>query len=316
MRVLQNILVGLDLHHGDRIASDVLEEASQAALTQAAELAQSSGARLTLCSVLEISEQAWHLIEVDKDNLHRTVEDVATTDLNNLADNLRSQGLKVDTAILVGKGWEQLTKQAIRGGHDMVIVGARKRSAVARALFGSTCNKLIRTCPVPVWVVKAEEVRELREVLVASDFSEVGQQVTAAGVTMAQYLKAKLFITHALEFPFEAYLRTAGISEPEVAAYRKRLHDEATENIHQQLAQTDYRTLDHGVMVEIVEGTPDAVIPQFIMDREVDLLVIGTHGRSGFSGMLLGNTAERVLPHVHCSLLAVKPADFVCPVTV
>lgn len=316
MRVLQNILVGLDLHHGDRIASEVLEAASQAALDQAVELAQTSGSKLTLATVLEISEPALHLIEIDKENLHRTVEDVAAADLAALADKLRSQGLKVETVLLIGKGWEQLTRQAIRGGHDLVVVGARKRTAVARALFGSTCNKLIRTCPVPVWVAKSEAVRELREIMVASDFSEVGQQVTAAGVMMAQFLKAKLFIAHALEFPFEAYLRTAGVSEPEVASYRKRLHDEATENMHQQLAQTDYRTLDHGVKVDVVEGTPDSVIPQFIEDQEIDLLVIGTHGRSGFSGMLLGNTAERVLPYVHCSLLAVKPLDFVCPVTI
>ena len=49
MQRLQNILVGLDLHHGDRIASDELEAASQAALDQAVELAKSHGARMTLC---------------------------------------------------------------------------------------------------------------------------------------------------------------------------------------------------------------------------------------------------------------------------
>ncbi len=313
---VQNILVGLDLHHGDRIASEHLEPTSQAALNQGVELARKTGASLTLCAVLELSPQAFHLIELDPLNAHRTVEDVAAADLEKLAQPLRQSGLTVATKLMVGKSWEQLTRQVIAGEHDLLVVGTRKRSATARAVFGSTCSKLIRVCPVPVWVVTPGEVRELREVLVASDFSEIAQLTTQAGVTMARHLGAKLFLLHALEFPFEAYLRTAGVSEEEVGNYRLRMHAEAHEHLHQQLAKTDYRTVEAGVKVEIVEGTPDAVIPQFIDDQEIDLLVIGTHGRSGLTGMLLGNTAERVLPHVHCSLLAVKPPGFVSPVTV
>lgn len=316
MHTWKNLLVGLDLHHGDRIASKELEAASQAALDQAVELATVCGASLTLVAVLELSEQAVHLIEADRQNLFNTVEDVAATDLQQLAEKLRGQGLKVTTRVVIGKGWEELTKEAIRGRHDLVIVGTRKRSSTTRMLFGSTSNKLLRTCPVPVWVVKPGEVRELREVLIATDFSEVGLQVSAAGVAVAKLLNAKLFVAHALEFPFETYLHTAGVSEAEIAGYRKRLHQEAHDNVLQQLSQCDYRTVQQGVKVEILEGSPDSVIPKLIDDDEIDLLVIGTHGRSGFSGMLLGNTVERLIPHVHSSLLVIKPADFVSPVKV
>ena len=314
MQSLQNILVGLDLHHGDRIASKQLEAASQGALDQAVELAKANGAAITLMAVLELSEQAVHLIEVDEENVYRTVEDVADTDLKVLAEQLTSQGLSITTKVVMGKGWEELTKQAIRGKHDLVVVGTRQRSSTARMLFGSTSNKLLRTCPVPVWVVKPGEIRELREVMVATDFSEIGLQITQAGVAVAKNLNAKLFIAHALEFPFDSYLHTAGISETEIASYRLRLRNEAQEKIHAQLSQTDYRTIEQGVRVELHEGSPDAVIPKLIEEHEIDVLVVGTHGRSGFSGMLLGNTVERLLPHVHCSLLVVKPANFVSPV--
>ncbi|MBI1345302.1 hypothetical protein GC163_03350 [bacterium] len=314
MARFQNILVGLDLHHGDRLTSDSLEAASDAALRQAVEIAELQGAKLTLCACLDISEQAHHLIEVDTQNLNQTVEDYAAAELEKLAGTLQARGLYVDKKIYFGKPSEQLARQAIRGEHDLVIVGNRKRNSAARALFGSTCHKLLRICPVPVWVVKPEELREVREVLVASDFSDVASSALHAGVAVAKALKAKLYLVHALEFAFESYLQTAGVSETEVKAYRKKLHEEAMANLQEQLAQTDYRTVEQGVKVEIVEGTPDAVIPQFIDDKEIDVLVIGTHGRSGFSGLLLGNTAERVLPHAHCSVLAVKPKDFVSPV--
>jgi universal stress protein E len=306
MQRLQNILVGLDLHHGDRIASDDLEPASQAALTQAVELAQSSGARLTLCSVLELSEQSFHLIDVDKANLHRTVEDAAHADLNKLAGKLRADGLTVDVLVRVGRSAVELTNQALSGRHDLVVVGTRKRGSTARMLFGSTSNKLIRTCPVPLWIAKPGEVRELREVLVASDFSDASLSALRAGVTAAAALNAKLFVVHSLEFPFEAYMRTAGVTEQQVAEYRQKLHAEARQNLQQHLHQTDYRTVQAGVKIDVIEGQPDDVIPKFIDDNEVDLMVIASHGRSGISAMLLGNTAERILPHAHCSVLVTR----------
>jgi universal stress protein E len=167
---------------------------------------------------------------------------------------------------------------------------------------------------VPVWIVKPGEVRELREVMVASDFSEPSLVATQAAVSVAAALNAKLFVVHALEFPFEAYLRTAGVTEQEVESYRRRLHEEAQQNLVNQVQQTDHRTVQPGVKIEIVEGQPDAVIPKFIDDHEIDLLVIATQGRSGLSGVLLGNTVERILPHAHCSLLVTKPPGFVSPV--
>ena len=53
---------------------------------------------------------------------------------------------------------------------------------------------------------------------------------------------------------------------------------------------------------------------EFVVAHGIDLVVMGTVGRSGISGMLIGNTAERVLRKLPCSVLAVKPEGFVSPV--
>lgn len=311
---MSNILVGVDLHHGDRIATDDLAPAVHAALEQAIVVAEGTDAQITLCTALEISEHAHDLIEVNHETLRRSLEDVAQSALQKLVQSLAARGVTATAVVRFGHAWEELTRQAIVGKHDMVIVGTRSRNPAARWLFGSTAHKLIRYCPVPVWIAKPEELRDIREILVASDFSDAALAATKAAVTVVQAIPSKLYVVHALEFPFEAYLRTSGVSEEEVNKYRQRLHTEARQKIEEQVTQTDYRTLQHGVKIEVLEGTPDVVIPKCIVDYEVDLLVIGTHGRTGVSRMLLGNTAERLLPHVHCSLLAVKPASFVSPV--
>lgn len=313
MKSLKNILVGLDIHHGDRLASTLVNPSTQAALEQAVELASKSGATLTLCTVLEISEQAAHLIELDHQNLRKTVEDTAQEVLARIASNLSAQGITVKTVVRIGNCDDEMIRQIIDGGHDLVVTGSRNRSAATRLLFGSTAQKLIRFSPCPVWVCKPGEVREVREVLVASDLSETAGLAVTMAADVARILGAKLFAVHALEFPFETYLRTAGVSQTEVDKYRANLHAEAKQGLEDQLTVADYRTLPHGVQVHVLEGSPDEVVPKFIDENEIDVVVIGTHGRRGLTRMMLGNTAERLLPYIHASLLAVKPAGFVSP---
>ena len=61
---------------------------------------------------------------------------------------------------------------------------------------------------------------------------------------------------------------------------------------------------------------PEEVIPEFVVAEGVDILVMGTVARGGIPGLLIGNTAERVLRKITCSVLAIKPDEFVSPVRV
>jgi nucleotide-binding universal stress UspA family protein len=66
--------------------------------------------------------------------------------------------------------------------------------------------------------------------------------------------------------------------------------------------------------VELRRGQPEDVIPEFVIAQGIDLVVMGSVARSGIAGLLIGNTAERVLRRLPCSALAVKPDGFVSPV--
>jgi nucleotide-binding universal stress UspA family protein len=65
----------------------------------------------------------------------------------------------------------------------------------------------------------------------------------------------------------------------------------------------------------LVRGRPADAIIDFVASHLIGLLVMGTVGRTGIPGLLIGNTAERVLGEVTCSVLALKPRGFVSPVT-
>jgi nucleotide-binding universal stress UspA family protein len=66
--------------------------------------------------------------------------------------------------------------------------------------------------------------------------------------------------------------------------------------------------------IHMVAGAPGVVLPRLADRLDVDLVVMGTVGRTGLSGLIMGNTAETILRSVRCSVLAVKPEGFVTPV--
>jgi universal stress protein E len=313
MTRIQNILVGVDLHHGDRLASQQLGDESQAAVDESLLLAATWGASLTFCSVLEISAQSQSLIDHDHQNILKTVEDVASEVLTKLVEYANSNGISAEKVVRFGSAWEELSKASATGNYDLLIIGTRSRNRTSTMLFGSTSHKLMKFSPCPVWVVKPNELREIREVAIATDLSPSAQPAFEMGVTVARAIQARLFVVHVLESSDLRYLSIAGVAEEEIARTEDRLRQTADDRIREQLHLTDYRALPHGVKIEHLNGSPDVAITDFVAKNGVDLLVIGTHGRSGVSGLLLGNTAERLLPGLHSSLLAVKPVGFQSP---
>jgi len=68
------------------------------------------------------------------------------------------------------------------------------------------------------------------------------------------------------------------------------------------------------VAVELVQGEPEDAIARFVESHGIDIVVMGTVARTGIAGLVMGNTAERVLQRLRGSVLAVKPPGFKSPV--
>ena len=314
MTQIQNILVGVDLRHGDRMASSEFGEESRAAISQAAiSVASTWGAAITFISVLELSAQSQSLIEHDHENLFETVEDFASQVLSALVERVNSDGIAAESIVRFGVAWEELAKESATGQYDLVIVGTRSKARASRFLFGSTAQKLIRLAACPVWVVKPSELRDVHDVAIATDLSPASLPAFHVAVTVARAINARLHVLHVVEMSDFQYLTLAGVDQEVLNQTEERLRKSANEKIQEQLHKTDFRTLPFGVKIETLDGAPDTVIPEYVANEHVDLLVIGSHGHSGVSAMLLGNTAERILPALHASLMVVKPANFRSP---
>ena len=76
----------------------------------------------------------------------------------------------------------------------------------------------------------------------------------------------------------------------------------------------DLSSIEH--TIHLIKGEPEKIIPSLAIERNTNLIVLGTVARTGIVGLVIGNTAERILDTVDCSVLAVKPDGFITPVTI
>jgi universal stress protein E len=308
----RKILVGVDLASEKELVADALSLSTREAVERALWFGKAVGAEVTFLSALKIPQLSTE--DIVEHSAASEIFQHGEEVLARLVSQAEEAGLTAHSRLIAGRPWQELIREVLRHQHDLLVVGSHEAGPARRLLFGSTALKLLRKCPCPLWVVRPAAEKPTPTILVADDLTDVGREALEAGVLLAQLMNARLLIVHATEFPLDRRLFRTGLAEEELEAYRKRVRTQAEQAIQQRLHATDFRTITAGVQVKIESGPAAIVIEEAIAEHEVDLLVMGTLARGGIAGILLGNTAEEVLPRVTCSALTFKPADFVCPV--
>jgi universal stress protein E len=314
MQHFRNILVGIELANADDPAEFELTAPNEEALRRAIWLAAHTQGRLTIFSAVDISESARAILAEEPEHVEGDYERVAFEMLERYVERAKAQGVDAVQKVGFGTPWLEICRQAVGDNHDLVVIGTRNLGQIGRILFGSTGVKLLRNCPCPVWITRPDPNWDDLNILVPSDLTEVSLDALRIAVNGGQLVDTRLHLLHAVE----------GMVAPPPwfgKAQRKIVNDflaqeraEATRRLHEQLSFTDYRTLPKGVQVHVVDGPPDEAILKAIDDFQIDLVVMGTAGGSGLSGFVVGTTAERLVSHMKCSVIAVKPSGFQCPV--
>ena len=140
----------------------------------------------------------------------------------------------------------------------------------------------------------------------------LNQAILDLAVTIRDIETAHLAVVYAWSaFGYEFLQRR--MSATELAAFMDATRARAALDLGQAMAVLGPRKA--GVEALPIEGEPYDVLPTYAGSHDVDLVIMGTVARTGLAGFVMGNTAERVLSRLRGSVLAVKPAGFVSPVT-
>ena len=313
MKHFGKILVAVEPSNVFAEVGDVLTRPSQHALDRAIWLASQTGAGLTIFSTVAISPFIENLLQEQlRDNRDEPMH--ATRELlERCVAQAQQKGVAAISKVTVGIPWEEICRYVQSEGHDIVIAGTRDLGRVSRIVFGSTGVKLLRNCPAPVWISRPGLSAEQLEILVPTDFSDASIEALRLALEIGQVGHACVHLLHVLGDPLSLPIWDRHVSPQMVEDYIAKRRAQFKKRLHDQLAQAGDRSPGVGAHVHVIEGAPDDAILQAIDDLNINLVVMGTAARSGLARVALGNTTERLISHMRCSLVAVKPPGFRCP---
>jgi universal stress protein E len=202
-----------------------------------------------------------------------------------------------------------------------VIKACRPPEGLSERLLGSNDIHLMRKCPCPVWIERPAAALPYCRILAAVDpvddeSTDSARLVMDLASSLAQRESAQLSVVHVWHLHGESMLRSgfARISGAELERQIEQTRLCRLDGLSRLLANYDL-SID-APEVHLLKGNPAAMIDGLTRDLQADLVVMGTVGRTGIPGFFIGNTAEEVLQTTTASVLAVKPRDFISPVTV
>ena len=104
-----------------------------------------------------------------------------------------------------------------------------------------------------------------------------------------------------------------------VDAYVERIHANHEVFLNKLIAEVFNKTGNEMAQqlkpkIHLLKGLPKFKLPEIVKEQKIDLIMMGTVGRTGIPGFIMGNTAETVLNQINCSVLAIKPEGFVTPI--
>ncbi len=313
MNNLNKLLVGVDLSEGDWQVADAVSEITQSVIDQATEIACSAGAALHLRAVIELDPKTQWLLEHYGDGTS-SVLDRARDAINRLVASVKSQGATATGDVALGKAAVELARLAHQQSFDGVMVGAKRKTLFSGWLVGSTGRNLLRNCKVPVWIHKTTTETPLDQVLVATDFTDVAARVLEIGAAIAAAENAQLHVLHVAKLPSDSLLQWGNVETEKLDTAREHLLSDAREALVEQMKVVDALKLTKPPKSHLLSGEAAAVIADQVRQHEIDVLVMGTQTHQHETWHMMGSTAERLLSTLDCSLVAVKPADFVSPI--
>lgn len=210
--------------------------------------------------------------------------------------------IEISTMVVEGDAAGCIVDTAVEGV-DLIVMSTHGRSGLSRWFLGSITEKVIQRASCPVLVVRHD--RPYRNVIVTLDGSELGEHALKPGIMLAEAFKAKLTFLHILEPTAdvaEAAIARVGQIEPRLGVY---LDEQLRQNAQTYLDGAATNCPVEKDTVVLKDNAAEGIL-RYVRNRDVDLVVMATHGRSGLRHFLLGSVTERIVRYAPCDVLVVR----------
>lgn len=290
-------------------------ENSKAAARHAVQLAGMYGAEISSMFVADIHKYVTpDILEIVKNAGREYVDQV-----RKLAE---SEGITVrSTKVLSGSPIEQILNEANAIDANLIILAATGRGHVETAPIGAVANRVLRLSKSHVLLVRDTENGEhYKRILIPTDGSKDAMYAAQFGMSIARRYNAEVYVCTIIDSKEKIVERhvatldevrrgrvlgeTMTISESIIRRMRQHLLDDAARTADEVRKMAEKKRVTAEIIVK--DGKTASEILKIVKDHNIDLLVLGSTGRSSISLMTIGSVSEKVASTARCSVLVVR----------
>lgn len=207
-----------------------------------------------------------------------------------------ADGALIRPICAVGEPYERLVAEAESGSRDLIVLGVKGHSFVERALLGNVTRRVVGYTSKDVLVIPLHTSIGWERLLVASDCSPGSEPALSRALELAAAYGSELTVVTAMDLPIRAQGEALGVS----GEVMRRCQDHVAE------VQRRGEPLNLKVQGVVRRGQAYQVITELARERQMDLIIIGSHGHTSLTRLLMGGVTERVIGHAPCPVLVVK----------
>lgn len=267
------------------------------AFDRAVHLAREAGARLTIATALERSPD--DLVEPEARPRWRRQDGLADA-RRQIRKDLEGKGVDAHIVVRRARAGELIAGMARDHSYDLIVTGIARSTGLTRMIAGATVEAILRERAAPVLVVKRRVRDGYRTVLVGTDFSDPSRAALQAASALLP--QAQLTVLHAYHAP-----GLAGTEEKDDVAHRRALDDCA------RFVAATLPAAPRAIRCVAEAGIPDALLNRYAVDKKIDLLAVGTHGRHPVLDLLFGSTCSALIGASPCDTLLVPQQSDASP---
>ncbi len=275
---------------------------SQAALRLAARLAAANGSELVVAHAFHYPAVAAANETPLPDVSINLVREDEKRGLEAAVHEARQLGAtKVTSEFLEGSPWHELVDLGAAQHADLIVIGTHGRTGLKRLVIGSVAEKVARHALSSVLVVRNNpDGPRFDHVLCPIDLSEDSSQMVERAEQLAQPNGIGIDLLHAIQLPL------AASGDPMLVDHIAELDARATAQLERYGDEVRGRKRI-GVRTEVLTGNPsELILAKAEADRSIDLIAVGSHGRTGLKRLVMGSVAENLVRHAPCSVLVVR----------
>ncbi|MFC7116458.1 universal stress protein [Natronoarchaeum sp. GCM10025703] len=222
------------------------------------------------------------------------------------ANQARRRGIDTVTEVLQGKPYRKIVGYAETNGLDLVVMPTHGRRGLERFLLGSTTERVVRRADVPVLTIHPDADGTItyphQDILVPTDGSDCANQALALGVDLIDTEGAALHLLSVIAVAALGVNIRTDIQMDLLEQSAHELLDEAATVAENAGVEQTSKTVEYGASIH-------KAILAYIDKHDIDLVVVGTHGRTGFDRYVLGSVTEYLIRTSPIPVLTVPAPD-------